>query len=277
VIYWAAGLLLLILILVSGKYCWCRKTVDLSWPRILMYHMVSNHLPKRQRFDQEKVKNRLRVEPAMFERQVRWLLAHGWHFLTLSELMAHPAPPRKTVVLTFDDGYRDNYLLAFPILRKYGVKATIFPVVNRFHQDWSINMRNDRPSAELNAQPMLSHEQVRELLDSGLIEIGSHTLNHAKLHQLDDAVQQREICESKRVLEQAYSIECTSFAYPFGYYDERTVQRVRDCGYHCAVTTDVGIAPLERQDPLLLKRVMISGNDNFAGFLLKVYKGKRKL
>ena len=275
-IYWTLGLLLLALILVSGKYCWCRRTIDLGHPRILMYHMVSDHLPKHQRFDAEKVKNRLRVEPAMFERQVRWLQRHGWQFLTLTELVALPSPPRKTVVLTFDDGYRDNYLQAFPILKRYAIKATLFPVVNRFDGDWSINMRNDRRSAELNAQPMLSHEEVREMLDSGLVEIGSHTLNHAKLHQLDEAAQRREICDSKRILEQTYDFECSSFAYPFGYYDDRAVALVRECGYRCAVTTDVGYDALERQDPFLLKRVMISGNDNFAGFLLKIYKGRRK-
>lgn len=272
-----ALLLLILAILISIKYCWCRKSADLHNPRILMYHMVSKHLPKHPRFDQEKVKNRLRVEPAMLERQIRWLQQHGWQFFTLSELVGHPHLPAKSIALTFDDGYQDNYAHAFPILQRYGVKATVFLVVNRFDQDWAFNMRNDRSSAELNAQSMLEHEQVKAMIASGLVEIGSHTLNHAKLHQLNEVKQRQEICESKRILEQTYDFQCHSFAYPFGYYDESSVALVRECGYRCAVTTDVGIEPIERQDPMLLKRVVISGNDNFPGFLLKVYKGKRKL
>ena len=233
--------------------------------------------PKDQRFDEQKVKNRLRVEPVLFERQVRWLQRHDWHFFTITELVTCQQLPPKAIALTFDDGYQDNYAEVFPILKKYGAKATIFPIINRFDRDWSINRNNDRSSAELNAQSMLTHEQIKEMIASGLVEIGSHTLNHAKLHQLNGEAQEREICQSKRVIEQQYGITCSSFAYPFGYYDDRSVEWVRKCGYRCAVTTDVGIEPIQMQDPLRLKRVMISGNDNFAGFLLKVYKGKRKL
>ena len=102
------------------RYAWWRPTISYSRPRILMYHMISA-IQRGQRF------RGLRVAPDMFERQVSWLAEDGWTFITMSQLTdRYDALPEKSVALTFDDGFRDNYTHAFPVLRKYGACATLY-------------------------------------------------------------------------------------------------------------------------------------------------------
>ncbi len=116
----------------SLGYAWWRPTADDAWPRILMYHMIAE--PRAgARF------NGLRVSPAMFERQLRWLRQNGWQSFTVSELVESAGKlPAKSFAITFDDGYADNLLQALPLLKKYHCKATLYLVVDRFNRDWSV-------------------------------------------------------------------------------------------------------------------------------------------
>lgn len=260
-----AGILLL---LFSHRYAWWRTAVDYRHPRILMYHMVSEHQPG-ARF------NKLRVRPAMFEQQVRWLKTQGWHFATMSELMQEKVLPEKTVVLTFDDGYEDNYLQAYPVLKKYGAKATLYLVVDRFDRDWSTSKKAHHDSGELMHEPKLSDAQIREMLDSGLLELGGHTLTHANLAKLDHAARVREIVTAREQLQHAFGQTISSFAYPFGIYDEQDVSICAEAGFLSAVTTEEGINRDRFSDPYLLKRVKISGKDSMLAFRLRMKTGLR--
>ena len=157
----------------SFRYAWWRPTADYRHPRILMYHMIRPRIPQ-ARF------NKLRVAPEMFEEQLRYLTENGWRFAFVSELDGLP-DTHKTVVLTFDDGFRDNYLAAHPLLVKYGAKATLFLVVDRFERDWSTVKKAHHDSGELMREDKLSDTELRAMLDSGAWELGAHSLTHALL------------------------------------------------------------------------------------------------
>jgi len=255
----------------SMRHAWWRHNVNIAYPRILMYHMVSPHLPKsKSKF------NRLRVPPEEFEKQLKWLKKNNWTSMTMAELEKLDVIPPKTVILTFDDGYADNYMNAFPLLKKYTMKATIYLVVNRFDKTWASDKDTKQSSEELNLEPMLSHDMVQEMLASGLIEFGSHTLNHVNLPTLSAEKKQTEIAQSKIMLEEQYAILCESFAYPFGFFDPEDVSLIEKNGYTNAVTTINGYEAWENTNKFQLKRVMISGRQGMIDFMLKITKGKNR-
>jgi len=265
-------LLLSVLALVfyfSIRYAWWKSAIDYTSPRILMYHMIRDAIPG-------KKFNSLRVAPEMFERQIAYLNANGWHSYTMSQAVAQKETlPAKSVVITFDDGYQDNLTNALPILKKYGFKATIYLVNDRHTRDWSGYRKAKNEGAGLKDEPKLSDDEVRELLQSGLIEIGAHTLTHANLKSLDVAQSREEICHSKQEIEEKFQTVCNSFAYPFGLYDVKDERIVASCGYTHAVTTEVGIADLRRVNLFTIPRVTVSGKDSFLAFTLKLRTGKR--
>ena len=250
------------------RYAWWRPAVSNRYPRILMYHMIKQHTGG-------KFKG-LRVSPAMFERQVRYLAENGWHFFTMQELMANKEHlPKKSVALTFDDGYEDNYTHAFPILQKYGAKATIYIVVDRHDREWSSKRKSKNNTGELMHEPKLTDAQISEMVESGLVEIGSHTMTHDNLTTLESEQKEFEIAGAKAEIEKRFGIVCHSFCYPFGLFDAEDVAVVKEAGYTNATTTQAGIDDLLTADPYRLKRITVSGKDNFLAFKLKLKSGKR--
>ncbi|ASO70051.1 polysaccharide deacetylase family protein [Acinetobacter baumannii] len=262
-------LLVLLIVLFSYKYAWWKPAVDWNRPRVLMYHMVRDHI-NGAKF------NKLRVKPAEFEKQVAWMKAQGFHFVTMQELQEnwgkHPA---KTVAITFDDGYLDNLQNAYPILEKYQAKATIYVVVDRHDRDWSTYKKEHHNSGELMREAKLNDAQVKQLADSELIEIGSHTLTHANLNKLDDTDCLKELSDSKQWLEQLIEKPVTSFAYPFGIYSDRDVKLAKQSGYSNAVTTMEGIDD-EQPDFMQLQRIKISGKDSLFAVKLRLKLGTRE-
>ena len=252
----------------SYKYAWWKPAVDWKRPRVLMYHMVRDHI------DGAKF-NKLRVKPTEFEKQVAWMKAEGFHFVTMQELQANWGKhPEKTVAITFDDGYLDNLENAYPILEKYQAKATIYVVVDRHDRDWSTYKKAHHNSGELAREPKLNDEQVKFLAQSGWVEIGSHTLTHANLDKLDEAECLKELFESKVQLEQLTHMPVTSFAYPFGIYSVRDVEIAKQVGYSNAVTTNEGIDS-EHPDFMQLQRIKISGKDSMFAVKLRLKLGQR--
>lgn len=265
------AVLLVVAAYLSWRYAWWLPAQDYQAPRILMYHMISD-APKGAKF------RGLRVSPAQFERQLRYLSQHGWHFVTMQELTdqtANGTLQQKTVALTFDDGYQDNVTNALPLLQKYQAKATLYLVVDRHNRDWSTYKKAHHNSGELARELKLTDEQVRDMLASGLVELGGHTFTHANLLTTDDASRQQEIADSRRALEDQFETSVTSFAYPFGLYSEKDVVTSQAAGYHNAVTTVEGIEDQFSQRPFELRRVKISGKDNLLAFKLKMRRGIR--
>ena len=146
---------------------------DPNLPRSFMYH-ATDVAPW------PGMRAGLNVNPALLEYQLRYLKEHGYTFVTATELLAFE-PVARHVCLTFDDGYEDNYVHLFPLLKKYQAKATIFAA----HR------------CEYPGKPMLTDAQIREMSDSGLVEFGGHTASHVALTTLDDAAAEREVREGK--------------------------------------------------------------------------------
>jgi peptidoglycan/xylan/chitin deacetylase (PgdA/CDA1 family) len=148
-------------------------------------------------------------------------------------------PPR-TVAITFDDGYYNNYEYAYPILKKYNLPATIFVILKNVGKPgW------------------LGWEEIREMSNSGIITIGSHTVSHAWLLDAKPDVLEKEVRESKMILEENMGKRVGLFCYPLGAFDKKAELYVEDAGYTCAVTTN----PPKKwpaNDIYAIKRIKIS-------------------
>jgi peptidoglycan/xylan/chitin deacetylase (PgdA/CDA1 family) len=253
----------------SWRYAWWRRTAAPGEPRLLMYHMVREPVPG-ARF------NKMRVAPADFRRQVEWLTREGWTFFFVSELLrSAPKPGEKRVALTFDDGYRDNHTAAFPVLREFKAKATLYPVVDRTPGfDWSTKKKAKHGGGELGQEPKISDAEIAEMVASGLLELGGHGLTHPNLPQLSEAEAAKEISGCKQWLEQTFKVQAPTFCYPFGLFGEREVELVKRAGFIGAVTTEEGVGG---PDAFRLRRIKVSGAEGMFGFKLRVRTGRRGL
>lgn len=205
---------------------------------ILMYHSVKPHDPG---------ENRLVVPTGVFDRQMAFLAGNKYKILTLEQaadvVKSGGRPSGKSVVVTFDDGNEDNYTHAFPILKKYGIRATIFLIANDIGKPDRLNM-----------------DQIREMQDSGLVTFGSHTFSHLFLDAVTDPETiTEEIAGSKKALESLIGRPVTSFSYPMGRITPAARQAVVDAGYSVAVVTNPG-KRIRNDDPFALKRLRISEN-----------------
>lgn len=227
-----------------------------------MYHSISGHARQERH-------NKWRVRPEDFERQMAWFDKHGWKSCALSELVELKNLPSRSFAITFDDGYEDNYIHAFPILRRYGFKATIYLVPDKRTNSWE--SKNTSTISNL-----LDKEKIAEMQNSGLIEFGSHTLSHTNLQAVDDETLQQEIALSKQRVEELTGKECKAFAYPYGKYDQRIVQVVKASKYTSAVSVKRGVYVAD-DDPFTINRIGILGTECFLDFLLKVSRVRNKL
>ena len=205
---------------------------------ILMYHSVENGAPP---------ENRLVVSPQTFDRQMRFLKEHRYNVISLERLAgllkAKAVIPPWTVVITLDDGYRNNYTEAFPILKRYGLPATIFVIVKEVGRP-----QHDR----------LSWEEIKEMQSSGLITVGSHCLGPEPLINIPSPQQlHAEVFNSKMILQQQLGRDVVLFSYPEGMFTPHIRQLVIDAGYLAAVGTTPG-KTYPSDDRYVLKRLRIS-------------------
>jgi peptidoglycan/xylan/chitin deacetylase (PgdA/CDA1 family) len=196
-------------------------------PVVLVYHSVNEVA--------EDADPRLLVTPPnRIESHVRLLLRRRYRFVTAEELLENGAtrpPPRRTAVLTFDDGWLDGLTVATPLLESLGVRATFYVCPGLW------GMRHDLVAGAAGA--LLDERQARMLSEAGM-EIGSHTMSHPDLRKLDDDALAEELSASKAAIEQVTQRRCRTFAYPFGLFDDRVERAVKAAGYELALTWQPG-------------------------------------
>lgn len=215
---------------------------------ILMYHYIS--VPPEgadiYRLD-------LSVSPDRFHQQMQFLAENGYHPISLYQLYdamqwGQPLPP-KPVVITFDDGYRDMYENAFPILQQYGFTATCFVITTRLDEG--------HPA-------YINWVQAQEMAAAG-INIESHTKDHPNLFGRDDDFLIYQVLGSMESIAAHLETEPRMFSYPSGRWDENVMRVLGSAGVWLAVTTENG-ALHDSDAPLLVHRVRISGETDLPTF-----------
>ena len=222
---------------------------------VLMFHQVPDQAPSDSIHNVYVTKERLREHFVSLKKR-------GYETLTFSDL-ADGKRVNKPVILTFDDGYEDNYRNLLPLLEEFDFKAVIYalgdPLVRR--NEWDIP--NGEPPAAL-----MTAEQIKTCHDSGRIEIGSHGLSHAHLPELNRDELKSEFDKSKIDLEELLNTEVISFAYPYGDYGTREVEAAREAGYLFGIATVSG--PLNLAEDLFrIRRVNIMPKDKGLKFWRK--------
>jgi len=215
---------------------------------ILMYHVIAD-APSSAQLPE------LYVDPKTFDRQMEWLKSRGYQGVSLNQVydawFAGGELPEKPVVVSFDDGYRSQYVYARPELRKLGWPGVLSVIAGRVGQ----------PNAEL------SVAMVQTMINDGW-ELDSHTINHVDVSQATGAQLQQEVAGSRRMLHQRFQQPVNFFCYPSGRYDDQAIQAVRSAGYLGATTTDEGLAG--RSEMFTLKRIRVDGSDGVSGLETKL-------
>lgn len=207
---------------------------------ILMYHHIRvNPIPN------DPIFAALNVTARQLDFQLNFLSANKYHTVNLDDLSdalaGKKALPSNPIVLTFDDSYRDFYTNAFPLLKKYHVKAVQFVITQ-----------------VLNTPDYLTWDEITEMDKSGLVEFGAHTRHHPNLPDISTTNIVNEILGSKSDLESHLGKKINWFAYPYGSYNSFIVQTVKDAGFKGAVSTIYG--PVQSASTVYLApRIMIDG------------------
>lgn len=211
----------------------------------------------------------LEITPEYLEQQVVDYKRNGFSFVTLEQLLGHQSLllPQKRVNVSFDDGFKDVYEEAFPILRKHHVPFTLY-LTTGFPDGtadlWWIQLEKDRSVDEFerimkavyeSGKPMaeemhrltqsdpdrnlcldlaLNWAEIKEMVDSGLCTVGSHTVSHPGLVRIDAKEVSSELHESKRVIKEKLGVEVVHLSYPHSMQDERVQRMIAEAGYTSA-------------------------------------------
>ncbi|WVN42053.1 polysaccharide deacetylase family protein [beta proteobacterium MWH-UniP1] len=238
------------------------ETLQREMP-ILMYHRFIGD-------PAEKGVHGTWITVEMFEKHLQLIKRLGFETLTFKDLaqkgfIHRLTPGKKFLMITADDGYRDNLTRMLPLLEKYDMKATVYVVSNETHNRWD----TEHPTNPDTKVPLLTADEIRALDASGRVEIGGHTLSHAKLDELPEAEQCKEIVENKRVLEEILGHPILSFAYPFGNLNDSAKRQVMAAGYQFAVATDSGPRAMH-QDAFQIRRINVFPRTTVFGLWRKI-------
>lgn len=218
---------------------------------VLMYHYIRvNPNPA------DKVGFNLSVTPVNFASQMDYLVSHGYHTTTLDELgaslLGYASLPSKPIVITFDDGYRDSYTNAYPILKSRTLKAVNF-IITGF----------------IGGPNYLTWREIDEMKNSGVFTFESHTVNHNALTYLDKERIKKEVGDSKNTLQSHLGYNVNWLAYPYGNVNEKVAEIVRQAGYIGAFGTNHG-SYHDTDVIYTLPRIRIGGSDSVQSFAAKL-------
>jgi peptidoglycan/xylan/chitin deacetylase (PgdA/CDA1 family) len=210
---------------------------------------------------------------ARFRAQMAYLHRLRYRVLSLPEalevLSARRSLPRRAVVLTFDDGYQNFREHAFPVLQRYGFPATVFLVSGLLGQNARWLERDGRFGS-----PLMDGPTIRDL-QSRNVHFGAHGVNHCRMSRLEPERMRAEVGDSKKALEDLLGQPVHHFCYPYGDFDRRVQQAVREAGFQAGLTCVRGAASAA-DDPYELPRKGISYGDNLIGYAWKLHMKNRK-
>jgi len=190
---------------------------------IIMYHYVEY-----VKDDGDLIRKSLDIIPSLFEGHLLALRKANYETYFVKDipdiLDGSTHYSTQSAILTFDDGYEDFYTVVFPLLKKYHVRATVYVIYNY-----------------IGRSGFLDEKQIAELAESGLVEIGSHTLDHVYLKQAPDQYAEKQIVESKQKFEERFNIKIKTFAYPYGAFNNKNIESVKKAGYTAAVSVISGV------------------------------------
>lgn len=203
----------------------------------------------------------LRVPTRRLRTQIELLLDAGFEFVTVEQFVRRAnggEPPPGMVALSFDDGMEDNHSILLPLLREYGISATIY-IPTAYVGKPNPFMGKD------SGERMMTPEQLRELVKAG-IELGAHTVTHPHLEELDEEACLKEMVDGRDQLEELTGVRATTFAYPFCTYGPEAVRAAKRAGFEAAVTCD----HRGGWDRFELQRAMMRGTDPLPIFVWKL-------
>lgn len=217
-----------------------KETITTYQVPILMYHYVRDFNDP-----SDKVGTNLSVSPKALANQLEWLKSNGYQTVNPDYLINPYKMDSKPIILTFDDGYRDAYTDAYPILKKYDSVATFYIITDY------INKGNSN---------YVSWDMVQEM-KKGNMNFGSHTLTHPDLEKCTTDRVNRELRDSKKLIEDKIGSAVTDFCYPSGKYNQEIITQVESAGYKTATTVKNGVAD---QDSELfeLPRIRVQDDTN---------------
>lgn len=218
---------------------------------VLAYHLVND------------MNNDLAVSPQEFNQQMTILKEAGFQTISIEQLCAYVkgekvSLPEKPFLLTFDDGYLDNYTNAFPILQEHGFQANIFIIAEK-----------------INKSGYLTIEQMNEMSKENII-IGVHSMTHSNLTLLDAFALEKEVGQSKHKIEKKLGKKVIAFAYPYGAFNLESFEQMRKAGYQGAFSLLTGLNRPYLDSVYLLRRIPVFRYTDFAGLLLKLEENKAK-
>lgn len=236
-----------VVLLFMGRYTFWLPYRGATLPRVVMLHQVT---PQAEA-------SGMNMPPQKFEQLLQYLVNKNSIFCFVSELEQYQGQ-KNVVALSFDDGFLDNYQYAYPLLKKYQVKATIYL------------------ATQIEGIEKLNVAQIQEMADSGWIEFGAHTQHHVNLLKLSDAEAYAEMQASKQDVE-AIVGHCPSFAYPFGRFNAKHQQMAKELGFVNAVSTRKKVEAYTESNQYNLPRVSTHGAMDALQMRIALAKGRYKL
>lgn len=243
------------------------RRIRVRRPRIpvLMYHSIEEGTQERHPYYQTN------TSPSIFTQQMQFLKDHCYRTLRLKEAVDYLRSGRtdeRNVVLTFDDGFRDFYTHAFPVLGIHGFTATVFMITSGLQGENRL---------QFNGRECLTRDEARELHGNG-IDIGSHTVTHRELQSLCPREIDSEVGRSKATLEKVLGDRVISFSYPFSFpqaerdFVNGFARALERHGYENGVSTVLGTAKPE-DNPFFLPRLPVNSWDDLSLFQAKLEGG----
>jgi peptidoglycan/xylan/chitin deacetylase (PgdA/CDA1 family) len=246
---------------------------------VLMYHHVN------------KAGSFINVKPEIFDRQMRFIKDKGYETINTRDYIEiieqKRQIPKRALMITFDDGWRDNWLYAYPILKKYGLKAVIFIITSliAIKREPSINEENyilpdhkgclSMIRSGHSSDVMLSWDEIRQMEDSGLIDIQSHSHTHKRWDKMYKNIDELmlhlslELRMSKKIIEEKLNKKCFALCWPWGIHNKDYIDVAKAEGYRLCFTTEKG-TNLIHTDPYSIKRIVI-GNVGIFNFRKKLF------